>query len=323
MDASERKVIEDVRDFGWHVIKVFEDREGPGFAFTIGLPTTFHHLECIIIGLPLNTMHVMLNALGESLRTGRRYQAGDGAHPTIMTAYGFGGIPSLPRFYPQMIAWMERGGISPSSTSGAGESTGRTGTARPCAPTARWASTTSSPPGSGWSPTATPHGSASASWEDRAEACWWEESWSSVQSCSARQSRLPESSICSASSSSGKVLAGRATWAPRTTQRSFQRSMRSRRYTTSVPGRGIHPRWWSPPITTCVWRPCNSYKFAAALQHAQGGPGPILLNVETQSGHGGGSTLDQKIDQQTDILAFLGESLRLSLTEGVEQRVLH
>lgn len=77
MDAAERKVIEDVRDFGWHVMKVFEDRKGPGFAFTIGLPTTFHHPECIIIGLPPNTMHVMLNTLGESLRIGRRYQAGD------------------------------------------------------------------------------------------------------------------------------------------------------------------------------------------------------------------------------------------------------
>ena len=36
----------------------------------------------------------------------------------------------------------------------------------------------------------------------------------------------------------------------------------------------------------------HSYKFAAALQHAQAGPAPILLKVETRTGHGLGSTLD-------------------------------
>ena len=36
----------------------------------------------------------------------------DGSHPTIMTAYGFGGVPSLPYFDGPMIPWLERGGVA-------------------------------------------------------------------------------------------------------------------------------------------------------------------------------------------------------------------
>jgi prolyl oligopeptidase len=59
--------------------------------------------------------------------------------------------------------------------------------------------------------------------------------------------------------------------------------------------------------------PLHSYKFAAALQQAQGGEAPILMRVEVESGHGGGSTLDQEIDQSAEILAFLAANLGLPL----------
>ena len=59
--------------------------------------------------------------------------------------------------------------------------------------------------------------------------------------------------------------------------------------------------------------PLHSYKFAAALQTAQRGPGRILLRVETESGHGGGSTVAQEIEQQTDVLAFFARNLGLPL----------
>src|SRR5262249_48521540 len=55
--------------------------------------------------------------------------------------------------------------------------------------------------------------------------------------------------------------------------------------------------------------PLHSYKMAAGLQAAQSGPGRILLRVETESGHGGGSTLEQHVEQDADILAFLAQNL--------------
>jgi prolyl oligopeptidase len=55
--------------------------------------------------------------------------------------------------------------------------------------------------------------------------------------------------------------------------------------------------------------PAHSFKFAAALQAAQAGPAPILLMLEKASGHGGGTNVSQAIDQNTDIYAFLWRAL--------------
>ncbi len=55
--------------------------------------------------------------------------------------------------------------------------------------------------------------------------------------------------------------------------------------------------------------PMHSFKFAAAMQAAQSGPEPILLYVEQSSGHGGGSTISQVIEQTADIYAFLVDRL--------------
>jgi prolyl oligopeptidase len=51
--------------------------------------------------------------------------------------------------------------------------------------------------------------------------------------------------------------------------------------------------------------PMHSYKFAAAMQAAQSGPAPILLYVESSSGHGGGPTVAQAIEQTANTYAFV------------------
>ena len=55
--------------------------------------------------------------------------------------------------------------------------------------------------------------------------------------------------------------------------------------------------------------PGHSYKFAAALQHAQGGDAPILLRVQRQAGHGAGKPTRLKIEEQADVLAFLAATV--------------
>lgn len=51
--------------------------------------------------------------------------------------------------------------------------------------------------------------------------------------------------------------------------------------------------------------PAHSYKYAARLRHAQAGEAPILLRVQTRSGHGAGKGTSQRIAEQADILAFI------------------
>jgi prolyl oligopeptidase len=55
--------------------------------------------------------------------------------------------------------------------------------------------------------------------------------------------------------------------------------------------------------------PGHSFKFAAALQAAQGGDAPILIRVETSTGHGAGKPTTKLIAESTDMLAFLEKVL--------------
>ncbi len=57
--------------------------------------------------------------------------------------------------------------------------------------------------------------------------------------------------------------------------------------------------------------PWHSYKFAAALQRAQGCANPILLRVETRAGHGAGKPVWMQIEDFADQWAFLVDSLRM------------
>ncbi len=50
--------------------------------------------------------------------------------------------------------------------------------------------------------------------------------------------------------------------------------------------------------------PAHSFKYAATLQAAQAGPAPVLIRVDTKSGHGASNTKKQ-IESTADIYAFL------------------
>jgi prolyl oligopeptidase len=55
--------------------------------------------------------------------------------------------------------------------------------------------------------------------------------------------------------------------------------------------------------------PGHSFKFAAALQAAQGGDAPALIRIQTKAGHGAGKPTALLIEEATDIWAFLVEAL--------------
>src|SRR5947209_11847293 len=73
-DEHDRKLLGDVARHGWHVIGVEEDEEGPAFAYSIGLYRTFGHPEVIVLGLPVRVLHRIINAVGEEVRSGERFE---------------------------------------------------------------------------------------------------------------------------------------------------------------------------------------------------------------------------------------------------------
>ncbi|TVQ22721.1 MAG: S9 family peptidase, partial [Leptolyngbya sp. DLM2.Bin15] len=55
--------------------------------------------------------------------------------------------------------------------------------------------------------------------------------------------------------------------------------------------------------------PAHSFKFAAALQAAQGGEAPVLIRIETKAGHGAGKPTAKVIEEIADRYAFLVRTL--------------
>ncbi len=56
--------------------------------------------------------------------------------------------------------------------------------------------------------------------------------------------------------------------------------------------------------------PGHSFKFAAALQAAQGCDKPTLIRIETRAGHGAGTPTSKRIDEYADLWAFALENLK-------------
>src|SRR4029079_13433819 len=82
-------------------------------------------------------------------------------------------------------------------------------------------------------------------------------------------------------------------------------------YHNTKPGTAYPPTMVTTPDHDDRVVPAHSFKFAAALQHAQGGPAPILIRIETKAGHGGGKPTGKQIEEATDELAFTIQALGL------------
>ncbi|MCW1884964.1 DUF4262 domain-containing protein [Luteolibacter flavescens] len=78
-DPSDEQLLDDVREYGWHVVLIQEDETGPAYGFTVGLHARTLQPEIVMMGLPLDLTHELLNDIaawmmdGEVIVPGRRY----------------------------------------------------------------------------------------------------------------------------------------------------------------------------------------------------------------------------------------------------------
>jgi prolyl oligopeptidase len=61
--------------------------------------------------------------------------------------------------------------------------------------------------------------------------------------------------------------------------------------------------------------PGHSFKFIAALQRDQSCDKPVLIRIETRAGHGGGMPVSKRIEETTDLWAFLVKNLDMKVAE--------
>ena len=67
----------DIATYGWIVMKVSANTPpDPDFAYSIGLFQSYSHPEIILVGLPIEIAHQIINDVGAAIREGKRYVAG-------------------------------------------------------------------------------------------------------------------------------------------------------------------------------------------------------------------------------------------------------
>ena len=67
-DNSERRVLDDISEYGWHCVGILPDEDSVAYSFTIGLYQSYGHPELIIFGLKSNVAHKVLANAVEALR---------------------------------------------------------------------------------------------------------------------------------------------------------------------------------------------------------------------------------------------------------------
>jgi hypothetical protein len=76
LSGADVKVLNDIREFGWHTVGVFPRDEVSDlfWAFTIGLHLSFRHPEVILSGLPLDRCMSVVNEVGTAVKRGATYE---------------------------------------------------------------------------------------------------------------------------------------------------------------------------------------------------------------------------------------------------------
>jgi hypothetical protein len=132
LSAARQKIVHDVNVHGWHVMQVLPEQTQPGWSYSIGLFKTFRHPEVVVFGLPLDTMHQIINMVGGAVKSGRQFADGVVAddllkqyactlravqtiwHPQLLGFatwfYGSGDFPALQLFWPDkecLFPWQQ------------------------------------------------------------------------------------------------------------------------------------------------------------------------------------------------------------------------
>ena len=73
-DSGDRKLLSDVKEYGWHIVSVFDNRPldnpSPSFSFSVGLYLNHEQPEIVLMGLPNMNAPQIINQVGAFTRGG-------------------------------------------------------------------------------------------------------------------------------------------------------------------------------------------------------------------------------------------------------------
>jgi len=76
LTPEQRQILDDVEEFGLHIVSVPEDGQAPGFSFSIGMWESFDHPEVVVFGLPDEVAVELLNGVADEVSEGKTFPAG-------------------------------------------------------------------------------------------------------------------------------------------------------------------------------------------------------------------------------------------------------
>lgn len=104
-DATDERLLHDVRTHGWHLIAINDDEDVPGYVFSVGMFHTLGHPEICIFGLEdIEAMAAIVNQVGQVVRDGASFHDGSRSDD-ILVDYScvFREVP--PRFYGPLFGY--------------------------------------------------------------------------------------------------------------------------------------------------------------------------------------------------------------------------
>lgn len=95
-----------MKNYGVHIVQVFEDEQNPPFSYTVGLFESYLHPEIIIIGLKRELAGVLLNNMAYDIENGKNYTAGE-FHEDVLDDFlcYFGEVPKSE--YKKFVGWAD------------------------------------------------------------------------------------------------------------------------------------------------------------------------------------------------------------------------
>ena len=103
-DEHDQKLLSDVEKVGWHVLKILGDESGPEYCFSVGLYYTFGHPEILVMGLPQQVAHELINLAATHIAGGKVFRPGDRSSG-LLEGFTCSFVPISVARYPEYLGY--------------------------------------------------------------------------------------------------------------------------------------------------------------------------------------------------------------------------
>ena len=104
---SERKALSDIQKHGYHVLHVFDEQdELPPFTYSVGISANFGAPEIVIVGLPSDIAHPLVNTYCERIRVGEVFTPKT-TYPDFLTGLGIQFVSASKTNYDEYFGWCQ------------------------------------------------------------------------------------------------------------------------------------------------------------------------------------------------------------------------